>query len=63
MIGAGVRLNGTFVIGLPFQTVVDFSSNLYTSFTTVPPEVLSLLSKSRIFLFNVPFALFSRRMT
>ena len=43
-------LNDTLAVDSPIQTLaVDFSSNLYTSSTTVPS---SSLSKSRISLFN-----------
>ena len=52
-------LNCTLVVDSPFQIlVVDFSLNLRTSSTTRTPEMLSLLSKSRISLFNVHLALF-----
>ena len=48
----------------PFQTLaVDFSLIYVLALPLRAPETLSLLSKSRISLFNAHLALFVRRMT
>ena len=66
MIGAGVHLyvydpqkswNDTLAVDSPFQKITeDFSSNTHS-------RNISLLSKSKIYLFNAHLALFFRRMT
>ena len=54
-------LNGTLAVDSSFQTlVVDFSSNLYTSYTTAR-SINTFFIESRISLFSVHLALFVQK--